>query len=172
MKTSCLQLTFALFINVATFAQPDLTELDRRNGFKDIKMTYPIDSVRGAKFKKDITEKGNHPAKVFEVTDPSYLTIGEVKVNRMEVKTYKNHIYEILVITEKDTRLMKGLESALGKPVYDVRNDNYKWTGKNLSLTFRAVSKNELELLYTSYLIHKMMKEDKKKKIDDIADDF
>jgi hypothetical protein len=76
------------------------------------------------------------------------------------------------VITEKDTRLMKGMESALGKPVYDVRNDLYKWTGKNLSLTFKAASKNELELLYTSYLVHTMMREDKKKKIDDIADDF
>jgi hypothetical protein len=165
-------LSFCFLIALCAHAQNDLTELDKRNGFKDIKMTYPIDSVRGAKFKKDITEKGNHPAKLYEVTDPSYLTIGEVKVNRLEVKTYKNHIYEILVITEKDTRLMKGMESALGKPVYDVRNDLYKWTGKNLSLTFKAASKNELELLYTSYLVHTMMREDKKKKIDDIADDF
>lgn len=172
MKAAVFFPCLLLLVATTAYPQNDLTELDRRNGFKDIKMAYPIDSVRGVKFKKDFSEKGNHPAKLYEVTDPSYLSIGEVKVNRIEVKTYKNHIYEILVITEKDTRLMKGMESALGKPVYDVRNDTYKWTGKNLSLTFKPVSKNELELLYTSYVVHKMMKDDKKKKIDDIADDF
>lgn len=166
-----LLLSFLLIVTPG-FSQDELTELDRRNGFKDIKMTYPIDSVRGAKFKKDITETGNHPAKIFEVSDPSYMTIGEVSVNRIEVKTYKNQIYEIRVITEKDTRLMKAMETALGKPVYDVRNDTYTWTGKNLKLTFKPASKTKLELLYTSYVVHKLMKEDKKKKIDDIADDF
>ncbi|MDL5047149.1 hypothetical protein QQ054_14085 [Oscillatoria amoena NRMC-F 0135] len=172
MKAILPSVSLLLIVVNLGFAQNDLTELDKRNGFKDIKMTYPIDSVKGAKFKKDISEKGNHPAKLYEVLDPSYLTIGDVRVSRIEVKTYKNYIYEILVITDKDTRLMKGMESALGKPVYDVRNDTYKWTGRNLSLTFKPASKNELELLYTSYVVHKMMKDDKKKKIDAIADDF
>jgi hypothetical protein len=172
MKHQYLILTALLVIGFRATAQDDLTELDRRNGFKDIKVTMPIDSVKGARFKKDITEKGNHPAKLYEIVDVAYQSIGEVKVISIEAKTYKNLIYEIRVITEKDTRLMKGMESALGKPVYNVREKNYMWVGKNLTLKFKSASKDELELLYRSFIVNKMMSDDKKKKIDDIADDF
>ena len=67
---------------------------------------------------------------------------------------------------------MKGMESALGKPIYNVRDESYNWSGKNLGRKFRSVSKSQLELFYTSTVMHKMMREDKDKKIDDIADDF
>lgn len=153
-------------------AQNDLTELDKRNGFKNIKMGMNIDSVDGAKFKKDIKEKGHYPAKLYEVNNPENNTIGEVSVNKIMVKTYKQLIYEISVITEKDTRLMKGLESALGKPVYDVRDETYTWIGKNLNMKFSSASKKKLELLYTSSTVHRLMIEDKQKKITDIASDF
>jgi hypothetical protein len=152
-----------------TFGQE--TELDKRNGFKDIKLASSIDSVRGAKFKKDFKEKG-HPAKVFSIEHPDYATIGDVKVERIEVKTYKNLIYEIMVITTKDERLMKGMEKALGKPVYNLRDESYNWIGEKLSLKFRPHSKTQLELVYNSYVVHTLMKEDKNKKIEDIADDF
>lgn len=165
-------LVLLLATALTAFAQDDLTELDKRNGFKNIKMGMHIDSVAGAKFKKDIKEKGHYPAKHYEVINPENATIGEVVVNKIEVKTYKDLIYEIMVITAKDTRLMKGMEAALGKPIYDVRNESYIWIGKNLTLKFKSPSKNSLELLYSSALVRRMMEEDKSKKIDDIADDF
>lgn len=156
----------------ALFAQDNLTELDKRNGFKQIKLSMPVDSVPGVKLKKEFTEKGNHPAALYEVIHPDYQSIGEVKIQKVELKAYKGLIYEIIVITDKDPRMMKALESNLGPPTYDVRNDRYAWTGKNLSLTFRPVGKNQLELRYVSYLVHARMKEDKKKKVQEIADDF
>lgn len=159
-------------ISLPLLAQDDLTELDKRNGFKNIKMTMHIDSVPGAVFKKDIKEKGHFPAKLYEVVHPDNATIGEVAVNKIEVKTYKDLIYEITVITDQDTRLMKGMESALGRPLYDVRDETYTWTGKNLSLKFSKASKKTLQLLYSSAIVRRMMEEDKRKKIDDIADDF
>lgn len=158
--------------SLTLFAQDGLTELDKRNGFKNIKMTMHIDSVPGAVFKKDIKEKGHFPAKLYEVIHPDNAAIGEVVVNKIEVKTYKDLIYEITVITEQDTRLMKGMESVLGKPMYDVRDETYTWTGKNLTLKFSKASKKTLQLYYSSALVRKMMEEDKRKKIDDIADDF
>ena len=165
-------LILLLAVALSGFTQDDLTELDKRNGFKNIKMGMHIDSVMGSKFKKDFHEKGHHAAKLYEVINPENATIGEVAVNKIEVKTYKDLIYEISVITVKDSRLMKGMEGALGKPIYDVRNESYTWLGKNLTLKFRQASKKSLELLYTSALVKQMMEEDKKKKIDDIADDF
>ena len=171
MKQSTI-LILLLAAALTGFTQDDLTELDKRNGFKNIKMTMHIDSVPGAIFKKDIKEKGHHPARLYEVVHPDNATIGEVVVNKIEVKTYKGLIYEISVITAKDPRLMKGMEGALGKPIYDVRNESYTWLGKNLTLKFRQASKNSLELLYASGLVRQMMEDDNKKKIEDIADDF
>jgi hypothetical protein len=161
-----------LFVSLFAFqAFGQETEIDKRNGFKDIKLATPIDSIKGAKFKKDFKEK-EHPAKAFTIEHPDYTNIGEVKIERIEVKTYKNLIYEILVITEKDERLMKGMEKALGKPIYNVRDESYNWVGEKASLKFKSHSKSQLELLYNSTPMHTMMREDKAKKIDAIADDF
>lgn len=148
------------------------TELDKRNGFKDIKLGTVVDSVKGVKFKKDFQEKNGAPAKLFTVEHPDYATIGEIKVNEIELKAYKNLIYQITVITEKDSRLMKAMESALGKAEYDIRNDRYSWAGENLTLTFQSHSKKELMLVYTSYPVYRIMKEDKEKKVENISNDF
>ena len=165
-------ITVFLLANLICKGQVTETELDKRNGFKDIKMAMHIDSVPGSKLKKEFKEKGNYPAKLYIIEDPKNDKIGEVVVNKIEVKTYKDLIYEITVITEKDTRLMKGLESALGKPIYDVRDETYTWIGKNLSMKFRSFHRNQLEMVYSSVIVRNMMAEDKKKKIEDIADDF
>ncbi len=147
------------------------TELDRRNGFKDIKLASPIDSVKGAKFKKDIKENGL-PAQVYTIEHTDYTSIGEVKINSIEARAYKGLIYQIYVQTEKDTRLMKGMESALGKPVYNVRDESYNWSGEKVGLKFRSHARNQLSLDYTSSIVQKMMVEDKKQKIKDISSDF
>ncbi|HEY3385776.1 MAG TPA: hypothetical protein VGK46_04660 [Saprospiraceae bacterium] len=159
-----------LLIVSSSFAQE--TELDRRNGFKDIKLASSIDSIKGAIFKKDFKDKGHHPAKLYEIDHPDYKSIGEVAINHIEVKTYKGFIYEILVITDKDERLMKGMERALGKPIYNVRDESYNWAGKQVGLRFSSHSRSQLQLLYTSTIIINKMKEDKSKKIDDISGDF
>jgi hypothetical protein len=154
----------------SAFAQEN--ELDKRNGFKDIKLASPIDSIKGAKFKKDFKEKGHHPAKLYSIESADYQSIGDVKIERIEVKAYKGLIYQILVVTVKDTRLMKGMEAVLGKPVYNVRDESYNWGGEKGGLKFKSHSKNQLELLYSSTLVYKMMNEDKANKIKDISGDF
>src|SRR6478609_7386517 len=134
-------LLFLLAFNCA-FAQ-DLSELEKRNGFKDIKLGISVDSIQGAKLKKEFKEKDEFPAKLFEVENPAYEKIGEVSVKSVELKTYKNLIYEI-----------------------------YFWRTSTLTLKFGSHGKHHLELTYTSFPIHKMMKEDKGKKVEDIAEDF
>jgi hypothetical protein len=164
-----------LFIVLAacslSFGQ-DLAELDRRNGFKDIKLGSRIDSLQGAAFKKDALEKNEFPVKVYAVDGKDYESIGEVKIKRVEVKAYKDEIYEIIVITQKDTRLMKGMLKSFGKPVYILPTDTYNWKTERMSLTFKDHSRNELRLTYRFYPILKKMQIDKGKKIDEIAEDF
>ncbi|MCI0750528.1 MAG: hypothetical protein L0Y35_01700 [Flammeovirgaceae bacterium] len=175
-----MKLNLTLFIIFSFFgfanAQQDTTELDRRNGFKDIKLNSRVDSVKGVIFKKDhvekFGEKDEFPAKVYEVEHPDYQFVGPVKVNKIELKAYKNLIYEIVVLAAKDPRLMKGMESALGKAEFNVRSDSYVWSGKNLSLHFKPFDKDQVQLTYRSVPVTKMMKEDKKKEVQAVADDF
>lgn len=166
-----LLISLVLLFQLQVKAQED-SELAKRNGFKDIILGTPIDSIVGIKFKKDIKEKNEFPAQLYEVDNPSYKRIGEVKVRGLELKTYKGLIYQIDVVTNKDTRLMKGMEKLYGKPIYILPTDSYNWTADSLSLTFKDHSKREIKLTYRSYPILKMMQVDKGKKIDDIADDF
>jgi len=164
--------TLILCILQLTSLAQDNSELAIRNGFKDILLGSPVDSVVGIKLKKDILEKNEFPAQLYEVNNDSYKSIGEVKVKKLELKTYKGLIYQIDVITQKDTRLMKGMERLYGKPKYILPTDSYNWTADSLSLTFKDHSKKEIKLTYRSYPVLKMMRVDKGKKIDDIADDF
>jgi len=159
-------------ISQFTCLAQDDSELAKRNGFKDIILGMPVDSVTGIKFKKDILEKNEFPAALYEVDNPEYKNIGEVKVKKLILKTYKGLVYQIDVITHKDTRLMKGMERLYGKPKYILPTDSYNWTADSLSLTFKDHSKREIKLTYRSYPVLKMMRIDKGKKIDDIADDF
>lgn len=170
MRTTFIFLS--LLLATATAQAQDTSELRRRNGFKDIKLGMPIDSIQGAEFLKDIKEKNEFPAKLYEVENDKYMSIGEVKVKKIELKTYKDLIYEIVVITNKDTRLMKGMIKSFGEPKYILTTDSYNWLTEDLSLTFKDHSRNEIRLTYRCYPVLQMMLTDKGKKIDDIAEDF
>jgi len=151
----------------------DIAELERRNGFKDLKLGIPIDSVKGEKkFKKEFKEHGEFISKVYTVDDPEYNKIGEIPITKIEIKTYRDLVYQIHVVTDKDPRLMKALESVYGPADYDLKKETYFWKGQTLILKFKSFSRNQLEMIYSSYLILAMMKEDKGKKVEDIADDF
>lgn len=153
-------------------AQNKIAELEKRNGFKDLKLGMQIDSVKGFKLKKEFKEKEEFDAKLYSVENPLYASIGEVKINNVEIKTYKDHVYQIHVVADKDPRLMKALESIYGIAEYDIKRETYFWKGQSLILKFRSFSRNQLELIYTSYLVFNQMKDDKGKKVQDIADDF
>lgn len=169
----CMQKLVLLFVllSIRCLSQ-DLAELDKRNGFKGLKLDDPIDSAVGSVLLKEFKEKDEYPAKLYVIKHPEYERIGEVKINKVELKTYKDHIYEIKVVANKDPRLMKALESLYGKAEYDLKNDTYFWKTDNIILKFQSEGRNKLGLLYISYGLHQRMKDDKSKKVDDIANDF
>ena len=162
-----------LMATVITVTGQDIAELERRRGFKDLKLGIPLDSVKGEKkFKKEVKEQGQFVSKVYSVNHPDYDKIGEIPVSKIEFKTYKDLVYQIHVIADKDPRLMKALESIYGPADYDLKKETYFWKGQTLVLTFKSHTRNQLEMIYSSYLIFDMMKQDKEKKVEDIADDF
>lgn len=148
-------------------------ELDSRNGFKDIRLGSRADSVPGARLRKEFTDRDNvHPSQRYEVSHPDYASIGEVRVRKLELTAYRNLIHTISVVTDKDPRLMKALESLYGAATYDARNNRYFWRGELLILSYESVSKRELLLEFRSLEVPKLMVTDREKKIDNIADDF
>ena len=149
----------------------DVAELERRNGFKEIKLGTSIDSVKGATFKKDIIERKEFQAKIYETEHPDYMVIGDVPVKKISLKVYNTLIYEIDVATAKDPKVMRGLEKSFGKATYSIRTESYYWKAENLSLVYKGHHK-EIKLTYRSGPVIRMMYEDKGKKIDEVADDF
>jgi hypothetical protein len=166
------RLLLLIYLAAMNLSAQDTNELIRRNGFKDIKLGTSVDSVKGSLFIKDLVELKEFDAKLYEVDNPELKKIGEVEVKNVELKTYKGLIYEIIVTTVKDPRIMKGLEKSFGKATYDIRTDSYAWRGNDLiSLVYKGANKG-LKLKYRSHPVIKMMYEDKKKKIEEIANDF
>jgi hypothetical protein len=162
----------ACFAIAAETAAQDVNELARRNGFKDIKLGSLIDSVKGAAFEKDFVELKQFEAKLYKVKNPAYEKIGEADVKSVELKTYKGLIYEIIVTTPKDPRIMRALEKSFGKAVYNMRTETYAWRAPDqLSLVYKGQHR-EIKLIYKSHPVIKIMYADKKKKVEEIADDF
>src|SRR5687768_1592279 len=118
-------LTLILLTIVCTGAAQTVSELEKRNGFKDIKLGMIADSVKGVRFKKEFKERDEFPAKLFEVDNTDYAKIGEVNVHKVELKAYKDLVYQIHVVADKDPRLMKALESIYGRPEYDLKGETY-----------------------------------------------
>jgi hypothetical protein len=159
-----------IVLTTAGYSQ-DIGELDRRNGFKEIKLGTHIDSIKGAELKKEILERKEFPASIYETEDPEYMTIGNVEVKKISMKTYKGLIYEIDVTTPKDPNIMRGLEKSYGKATYSIRTESYYWKGETLSLVYKGHRK-ELKLTYKSGPVITLMYEDKGKKVEEVADDF
>ena len=167
-------LFFIVFLLAGHLCFPQANpELDSRNGFKDIRLGTRADSVQGARLRKEFNAKDNvHPSQLYEVSNPDYSTIGEVKVRKLELTAYRNLILTISVVTDKDPRLMKALESLYGQATYDAKNNRYFWRGDSLILSYESISKKELLMEYRSLLVPKLMVKDRERKIDNIADDF
>lgn len=149
----------------------DVTELERRNGFKEIKLGMLIDSVKSAEFKKDLIERKEFPVKQYETKHPDYMTIGDVPVKLISLKAYKGIIYEIDVITGHDPKVMRGLEKSYGKATYSLRTESYYWKAQTLTLVYKGHRK-EVKLTYRSVPVIRMMYVDKGKQIEEVADDF
>jgi hypothetical protein len=148
------------------------SELAKRNGFKDIKLGMLIDSVKGASFKKEIVAYKEFPAKLYEVEHPDYAKVGNAAVILIELKTYNDLIYEMIVQMEKDPQIMRGLEKSYGKATYSIRMEAYYWSAPDtLSLIYKG-HKKHLTLTYRSVPVIKQMYVDKGKKIDAIAEEF
>lgn len=167
-----MRLTLALLLISYTLGFAQNKELDKRNGFKDIKLNSKASSYEGLEFKKDVNDKLFPEASLYMPKKGFYETIGGKKIHSLTVKTYRGDIFEIKVIINKDPDLYKGLKKNFGDPKYDLRKEEYYWSAEKLRLSYASLSKSKIVMTYFSFPMKAKLKEDKKKEIETIADDF
>ncbi len=163
-----------LFISIPAIVNAQgVEELEKRNGFKDIKLTSVVTEYEGLELKKEAVEDETFPnTTVYTPKKGYYETIGSLKIYDLEVYAYKDSIYQIKVITEKDPNLYKGMKKLFGEPEYGYRNEVYYWASPRLKLQYGSYSKNKIEMVYFSYLMVEKRKQEKKQVVEEIADDF
>jgi len=165
-------ITVLLLIAITQIASAQFKDiLDEKNGFQDITLGSDVKEYPGLGFKKKLVED-DLITELYSSKNGHYKDVGGIKIFDLSVKTYKSKILQINVIADKDPNFYKGLEKKYGEGEYSIKRNSYVWRGKKLSLTFRSIKKNKVELIYFSYLIRDFIKADKIKAIEDIADDF
>lgn len=150
-----------------------LDELEKRNGFKDIKLMSLVTKYEGLELKKEGVEDERFPnTTIYSAKKGYYETIGKLKIYDLEVYAYKDSIYQINVVTEKDPNLYKGMKKLFGEPEYAYGSERYYWGTDKLRLAYGSYSRNKIEMVYFSHLMVEKRKQEKKQVVEDIADDF
>lgn len=145
-------------------------ELDKRNGFKDIKLLTDVSLYPGLEFWKDDKSKPDHA--IYRSKKGSYEKIGDVEISKITVYTYRDLIFEIEVIATKDEKLFRSLEKAYGKINSSIAASYSYWDGKKVRLNYETVGKKNLKLTYRSKQIKQLIALDKKKAIDSLSTEF
>ena len=171
MLKYCLSVV-SVFLFILNIKAQSPEKLDEKNGFQDIILMSDVTSNKKLEYDKDVNHPKAGKVALYTPVKGEYKTIGDIKIKDLEVKAYKNRIFEIRVLTEQDPNLYRGLQKLFGKPVYSIRDNHYTWGGESVSLSYRAYNKRTLELVYYAYQLEDLLKQDKKEKIESIADDF
>lgn len=145
-------------------------ELDRRNGFKDIELLTDISVLPGLEHWKAQKDKPRHD--FYKNTKGAYESIGNVKVYKVIVSTYRNLAYKIEVIAEKDEKLFRSLEKAFGKIKYSMGSQISYWAGEKVRLTYEAINAKKIRLTYSANGINQIIAADKQRAVDSLSGEF
>lgn len=162
-----------LFFMPQVCCSQGLEELEKRNGFKDIKLLSSAANYEGLELKKEGIDHETFPnSSMYIAKKGHYETIGNLKIYDLEVFAYKDSIYQINVITEKDPNLYKGMKKLFGEPEFAYGTESYYWGTEKLRLSYSSHSKNKIEMVYFSHLMVEKRKQEKKEVVEEIVDDF
>ena len=162
---------FVLTVSSLVGFSQSTEELEKRKGFKDLKVYTEVNEYDFLNLDKEV--KGDIPnVAIYKPTKGKYTSIGAIKIHDMEIITYRDYIHEIIITTEKEPNLFKGLQKAFGKGKYDWRSDKFYWSATSLNLTFQSIAKAKTQLVYHSKEIDELIKTDKKSKVTDLVSEF
>lgn len=159
---------FILIGSISLFAQNQ--ELDKRNGFKNIKLLSKATDYNELKLSKTQDEENKA---IYVRSSGSLSKIGDIQIKDLNVYTYNDIIYRIEVATGKNTQLFKGLQKAFGKAKFAVVTNVYLWQGENVKLTFASENGGKrIVMNYSAPKIKEIIKKDEEQKLQNLSDDF
>ena len=162
---------FSILIGFTVMGQ-EMSELDKKGGFQDIKLMGKVEDLPGLEFKKKLRDKRFPGAKLYTNVKGQYGEIGSLKVHNVQVKSYKGMIYEIVVEAEKSIGLYRGLVTAYGEPKYSHRAQKNYWQGENIKLWYSIKGNSKILLEYYSLEMENVRKEEQKDNLQKVIDDF
>lgn len=160
---------FILGLNASSYGQFS-EELDKRNGFKDIKLLSDVTTYPGLEYWKDDKSKADHA--IYRSKKGSYEKIGDVEVYKITVYSYRDLVYEIEVVASKNEKLFRSFEKAYGKINSSLAASYSYWDGKKVRLNYETVGSKKIKLTYRSKQIKQMIALDKKKAVDSLSTEF
>jgi hypothetical protein len=158
-----------LVISVSSFSQFS-AELDKRNGFKDIKILTDVTSYPGLEYWKNDKSKEDHA--LYRAKNGSYEKIGNVEIYKITIYTYRSLIFKIEVITANNEKLFRSLEKAYGKLHSSLAASYSYWDGEKVRLNYETLGSKKIKLTYLSKQIKQMIALDKKKAVDSLSSEF
>ena len=166
----CGTLIIVLTLSLKCYSQNHV--LDEKNGFKDIKLNSEVSLYPGLGLKKKIVMKDVPDTELYLAKSGFYKDVGSIRIHKLEIIVYRGIIYEINVIAEKEPKFYKGLEKTYGKGAYSMKDNKYHWKGSKLNMEYQSYGKTKVHLKYHSFEVDTLIKKDKVKEIEGIADDF
>jgi hypothetical protein len=164
-------LTTIIFLSLSTFCYSQLSdELDKRNGFKDLKILSDVATYPGLEYWK--VDKSQPYHAIYKAKKGSYDKIGDVDISKVTVYTYRKLIFKIEVITEKDEKLFRSMEKAYGKITSSMAYSYSYWDGEKIRLKYETVGSKKIQLTYISKEIKKIIALDKRKDVDSLSTEF
>ena len=160
---------FFIGLSISSYGQSG-AELDKRNGFKDIKLLTDISLYPGLEYWKEDKSKPDHA--IYRSKKGSYEEIGKIEVSGITVYTYRDLIFKIEVIAAKDEKLFRSLEKAYGKINSSLAQSYSYWDGEKVRLNYETLGKKKIKLTYLSKQIKHMIALDKKKAVDSLSTEF
>ena len=157
-----------LAVSISCFSQSQ--ELDKRNGFKDIKILTSISPYPGLEYWKEDKSKAEHA--IYKAKKDSYTKIGDVDIYKVTVYTYRDLIFKIEVITAQDEDLFHSLEKAYGKIKSSMAASYSYWEGEKVRLNYETIGSKKIKLTYLSKQIKQMIALDKKKAVESLSTEF
>lgn len=167
MRTLFTLIFFA--VSISAFSQLS-QELDKRNGFKDLKILTNISSYESLEYWKADKSKAEHA--IYKPKKGSYENIGKVKIYKLTVYSYRDLIFKIEVVAAQDENLFRSLEKAYGKIRSSIAATYSYWEGEKVRLNYETIGSKKIKLTYVSKQIKQMIALDKKKAIDSLSSEF
>jgi hypothetical protein len=162
--------TFLFFAASISATSQISHELDKRNGFKDLKILTSVSGYPGLEYWKADKTKPEHS--IYKAKKGSYDKIGNVDVFKVTVYTYRDLIFKIEVITVKDETLFHSLEKAYGKIKSSMAATYSYWEGEKVRLNYETEGSKKIKLTYVSKQIKQMIALDKKKAVESLSTEF